>query len=78
MAHHAKGGPKALYVLGIVHEDQNHHPLDQVLDRGLVTAETSLEHTVQQSGDELLHTRNQQKHTCRSKTHTQSRDIDAL
>lgn len=61
--HHAEAGPKAVHVLRIVDEDQNHHPLDQILDRGLVTAEPSFKHMVQQSGDKLLRTHAQQKHT---------------
>lgn len=53
-AHHVEAGPKFVNVFRIVDEDQNHHPLDQVLDRGLVTAESSFTHAVQQSGDKLL------------------------
>lgn len=54
--HHAEAGPKAVHVLGIVEQDQNHQPLDQVLDRSLVTAEPSFKHTLQQSGNKLLPT----------------------
>lgn len=56
-AHHAEAGPKAVHVLRILDKDQNHHPLDQVLDWGLVTAESGLKHTFHQRGDKLLHNR---------------------
>lgn len=44
-SHLAKAGPKVVHVVGIVHQNQNHHPLNQVLDLGLVTAKTSFKHT---------------------------------
>ena len=62
-AHHAETGPEGVHVPRVADEDQNHHPLDQVLDRGLVAAEPSFKHTAHQRGDKLLHAR-KNTHSC--------------
>ena len=64
-AHHAETGPEAVHMLRVADQDQNHHPLDQVLDGGLVTAEPSFKHTAHQRGDEPLHAHAQKNtHSC--------------
>ena len=52
--HHAEAAPEALHVLWVALQDEDHGPLDQVLDRGLVAAEPRCEHLAQQRGHETL------------------------
>ena len=52
--HHAEAAPEALHVLWVPQKDEDHGPLDQVLDRGLVTAEARCEGVAQQRGHEPL------------------------